>query len=424
MNRDQKPGEANTNVNNEWERRVGQLEHQVTALEALQQVARSFTSELDLDRLLSQVVISAVDVMQADAGSLLLFDVLTNELVFRVVQGGTGEALLGKRFPSDQGVAGAVFTSRVPCIVNDVALDDRFLHIGDSPIFTATSLMAVPLIHQEQAIGVIEVLNKKSGEPFSLDDQELLLAFAAQSAIAIENARLYHQVVSERDRILAVEEQVRRELARNLHDGPSQLLSAIIMNLRFLKQVLVRTPARAPEEIANIEQLSAQALRQVRDMLFDLRPIMLETEGLAAALMAYADRQRDTRGAVIHLDAGALTMRFPAQAEAAIFSILQEAIGNVRKHAQAKNIWVTARQQNRALVITVQDDGSGFDLPQVEASYAQRGSLGLLNMKERAEIAHGTLAIRSERGKGTLVTLRVPLPSADAGPANRRVSSV
>ncbi len=401
-------------MNSEWERRIARLEHQVAALKALQQVARSLTSELDLDCLLAQILQSAMEVMQAGAGSLLLFDPLTNELVFRVAQGGTGNALLDRRFPSDQGVAGAVFTQRQPAIVNDVDRDDRFLRIGDGPEFTATSLIAVPLVHQEQVIGVIELLNKKSGERFNQDDQELLLAFAAQSAIAIDNAQLYHQVVTERDRILAVEEQVRRELARELHDGPSQLLSAIIMNLRFLKQVLVRKPERAPEEITNIEQLSQQALRQVRDLLFNLRPVMLETEGLYGALTAYAERQREGCDASIHLEIDELTMRFPTPAEAAMFSILQEAVGNVRKHAQAKNIWITARRQRRALAITVQDDGCGFDLSKVETTYAQRGSLGLLNMKERAEIAHGTLAITSEPGKGTLVTLTVPLDARAA----------
>ncbi|MBI4788487.1 MAG: GAF domain-containing sensor histidine kinase [Chloroflexi bacterium] len=394
---------------NEWFSQVTRLEQKVAALEALQEVARCLTSELNLDQLLAQILSSAVQVMRASAGSLLLFDPATNELVFKVVQGGLGDALLNQRFPSDRGIAGSVFTHQKPSIVHDVNTDDRFLSIGDGATFSAHSLIAVPLIHQGKAIGVLELLNKKSGDRFNSDDQELLLAFASQSAIAIENARLYQQVVFERDRILVVEEQVRRELARDLHDGPSQLLSAIIMNLRFLREVIARKPAEAKGELDSVEQLATQALHQVRNMLFDLRPVVLETQGLPAALQTYVDRQRESKDLQIHLETDAFNVRLDPKQEAAIFSIIQEAVGNVRKHAQAKNVWIQAQQAVGALTICIQDDGCGFDVPAVEAVYAQRGSLGLLNMKERAEIAHARLRIDSAPGKGTLVKLVVPL---------------
>jgi signal transduction histidine kinase len=397
----------------DWQAKAARLEQQVAALKALQEVARSLTSELNLDQLLAQILQSAVAVMQASAGSLLLFDPATNELVFEVVQGGGGAALRRKRISTDQGIAGSVFSTRQPAIVHDVQTDTRFLKGLDERYgFHTSSLIAVPLIHKGEPIGVVEVMNKKSGEHFNADDQELLLAFAAQSAVAIENARLYHQVVAERDRILAVEEQVRRELARDLHDGPSQLLSAIIMGLRFLKEVLTRKPERAKDELDELVQLSTQALYQVRNMLFDLRPVMLETMGLRAALEAYIERQRETQEPQVHLNAASLTARFTPKAEAAIFSIVQEAVGNAKKHAAAKNIWIATCQQGQALTLSVRDDGRGFDVQRVEEAYAQRGSLGLLNMKERAEIANGTLTIDSEPGKGTVVTLVVPVSDA------------
>ncbi|MDE3091866.1 MAG: GAF domain-containing protein, partial [Chloroflexota bacterium] len=194
--------------------RVAALEQRIAALEALQQVAATLTSELRLDRLLALILSSAVDVMKADAGSLLLHDPETNELVFEVVMGGSGKALRNKRIRFDQGLAGWVFTQRKPTIVNDVDSDERHLDQLDASLrFHTFSLIAAPLIHKTTPIGVIEIINKKSGERFNADDQELLVAFAAQSAVVIENARLYQQVVAERDRILAVEEQVRRALA-------------------------------------------------------------------------------------------------------------------------------------------------------------------------------------------------------------------
>lgn len=385
------------------------LERQLAAFRELQRVAHSLTSELRLDQLLSQILESAVEVVGASAGSLLLFDPQTDELVFRVVLGGAGEALRNQRIASHQGIAGWAWKHQESVIVHDPHHDSRFFHAIDEGLgFKTTSLIVAPLVYRGTSIGVVEALNKKSGEKFDEDDQELLMAFAAQSAIAIQNAQLYQELITERDRILAVEEQVRRELARDLHDGPLQLLSAVIMGLQFLKGALQRQPDLAPGEVAKLEKMSAQALQQVRNMQFTLRPLILETQGLRAAIEFYVERQRAMTGLAIHLDAGEFTARFAPRAEAAIFSILQEAIGNALKHASPNNIWVTLRQDARAAAISVQDDGLGFDMANMNEVYSKLGSMGLLNIRERAQIAGGKLTIASQPGKGTMVTVVVP----------------
>ncbi|MCX7837904.1 MAG: GAF domain-containing sensor histidine kinase [Anaerolineae bacterium] len=394
----------------ELHKRIAHLEQRIAELEALQEVALVFSSELRLDRLLALILSSAVDVMKANAGSLLLHDEATNELVFQVVQGGGGKALRQKRIRSDEGIAGWVFSKRHPVIVHDTSADPRHLtRIDESLRFHTAAMVAAPLLYKNKPIGVIEVINKKSGEQFTERDQDLLMAFAAQAAVVIENARLYQQVVTERDRLLIVEEQVRRELARELHDGPAQLLSAMTMGLRFLRQVITRQPDRIETEISELERLATQALRQVRNLLFDLRPVALETQGLRAALEIYVERLRESDNVQLHLDVRDLKTRWTPKVEAALFSIIQEAVGNAKKHAQPKNIWITAQRQGEKMILRVRDDGRGFDLAQVENSYAQQGSLGLLNMKERAEIAHAKLEIASQPGKGTTVTLSVPM---------------
>ena len=393
--------------------RIAYLEQRIAALEVLQQMATTLSSELPLERLLALILSSAIEVMKAEAGALLLYDPATDELVFEVVQGGGGKALRQKRIRVDQGLAGWVFTQRKPTIVHDTDADERHLtEIGESTQFHTSSLAAAPLVHKNTAIGVIEVLNKKSGERFNSNDQELLTAFASQSAVVIENARLYRQVVAERDRILAVEEQVRHQLARELHDGPSQILSAMIMGLRFFRQIMTREPSRTEQELTELERQANLALHQVRDMLFDLRPVVLETQGLGPALQSYVERQGESKELNFHLDTHAFNLRFPPKVEAAVFSIVQEAVGNAGKHAQAQNLWIAMRPAGGNLTITVQDDGCGFDLRQVEETYAQRGNLGLLNMKERAEIADAKLSIDSKPGKGTTVTLTLKLAAA------------
>lgn len=394
----------------DWQAQAARLERQLAAFRALQRITHTLNSELRLDQLLSQILSSAIQVVHAGSGSLLLLDPATNELVFRVVLGGAGEALLNQRIRSDQGIAGWVLEHQEPVIVHDVNRDARFLQkIDQNHGHTTMSLIAAPLIFQGNAIGVVEALNKKTGEQFDEIDQEILAAFGAQSAIAIQNARLYEQVVSERDRILVTEEQVRREIARDLHDGPSQLLSAIIMGMQFLKEVIERRPELAQEEIVDLERISTQALQQLRNLQFNLRPLVLETQGLRAGLEFYAERQRVAHSVAVYLEVSSFTARFPPRAEAAIFGIVQEAVNNAIKHASAKSIWIIARQADGYVTITVQDDGAGFDVSQVEKLYAKRGSLGLLNMKERAQIAGGKFSLVSHPGQGTLVTLELPL---------------
>jgi signal transduction histidine kinase len=389
----------------------------IAALRALQQVAQSLTSELNLEPLLQNILRSAVEVMDASAGSLLLMDPATNELVFEVIEGGGGEALQGQRMAKDKGIAGWVVTNRRPLIVNDVDKYERHYKAIEMDIdFKTDSLICVPLLAKGKIIGVLEVLNKRSGEHFNEEDLDILTTFAAQSATAIENARLYRNLQAEKDRIVALEEEVRKRLARDLHDGPAQLLSAIIMSTKFAEQILTRTPEKRDklrEELEELEPLATKALHQVRTMLFDLRPLILETQGLVPAMETYVKRLRPANDFAISLKIKDFSERLDAKTEAAIFSIVQEAVGNARKHANASHLELRMVRQDGNLVVTVHDDGQGFDLVRVDQSYDQCGSLGLLNMRERTEMLNGEFSIESAVGQGTLVKLIVPLQVSD-----------
>lgn len=383
----------------------------IAVLQVLQDVARSLSSELNLEPLLQMILAAAVQVVGASAGSLLLLDPETNELVFEVIEGGGGVALEGTRMPADKGIAGWVVMHRQPLIVDDVSRDDRHYGvIAHDHDFTTTSLLCVPMITKRQVIGVLQVLNKDPGKYFTAADQEVLTTFAAQSAVAIENARLYQSLREERDRIIAVEEDVRRRLARDLHDGPTQILAAITMSANFVKQAIAHESLEhAVKELNEMLPMVEKALRQVRTLLFDLRPLILETQGLVPALESYAQRLRETEGLDVVLSVGGEFDRLSHNAEVAIFSVVQEAITNVKKHAYASYIGIEVTPIDNSLIVIVRDNGVGFDVKAVNARYDERGSLGLLNMKERAEMVDGTLSVSSQPGEGTTVTLQLPL---------------
>jgi signal transduction histidine kinase len=147
-------------------------------------------------------------------------------------------------------------------------------------------------------------------------------------------------------------------------------------------------------------------------LLFELRPVILETQGLVPALASYVERLRENCAFRAHFDAGNLRDQLRPQVAGTIFSIVQEAVNNIEKHAEADNVWIRLHQEGDELVVSVEDDGRGFDLDAVVAGYDQGTSFGLLNMRERAELIGGVLSLQSGPGRrreGTMVQLRVDL---------------
>jgi signal transduction histidine kinase len=389
-------------------------ERRINALMALQDISCTLTSELDLNRLLRKIVHAAVKVLDASTGSLLIWDPTDNSLVFAVTEGGEGEGetLEQRRMPADQGIAGWIFTHRQPIIVEDVSRDARFFRgIDESLGYHTSSLIGVPLTTKGEMIGVIEILNKRSGEKFDEQDLDTLSALAGQAAIAIGNARLYSRIREERDRMLSVEEEVHKKLARDFHDGPAQTLASIIMDIEFIQKLMYREPSKVEAELLQLKEKATKAMHQARTTMFELRPLVLETEGLKAALEYYVKQLRKTENVSIHLQVEGLEERLPHRVEDIVFAIVREALSNIKKHAKADNIWLTVIHKRMALLTTIQDDGRGFNVEEVEISYATRGSIGLLNLYERAEMLGGRISIESAPGHGTTVNLMVPLLS-------------
>jgi signal transduction histidine kinase len=257
---------------------------------------------------------------------------------------------------------------------------------------------------------VLVFLNNKSGERFDEHDRDMLYALAGQAAIAVMNARLYQEVRDEKDRIIALEEDVRKELARDFHDGPAQTLSAMIMSIELIETLPEPLSESVAEGLAELRTMATKTLHRVRNMIFELRPIILKTQGLEPALRSYVERLGEAEDMNIHLKVEGLKERLPTRLEEICFSIIQEAISNVKRHADEENVWLTAIRRGGEFQVVVKDDGEGFDLAEVEKSYDRLGKLGLLNMRERAEMIGGRLSIESAPGKGTIITLNVPLP--------------
>jgi len=271
--------------------------------------------------------------------------------------------------------------------------------------------IVVPLRAGFESFGAV-VFGSPRANTYTADHQDLLVAICNQAIVALQNAQLYQSLTEEKERIVNVEEDARKKLARDLHDGPTQSIAAIAMRLNYAQVLLEREKdlQQTTEELARIEELARRTTKEIRHMLFTLRPLILETQGLRAALEQYISKIVETHPTPIHLEATLeADQSLDRNTQGVIFYILEEAIGNARKHAEAENIWVRLSTKKKTFIAEVEDDGCGFDVEAVQTSYDERGSLGMINMHERAELVNGKLTIASAIGKGTRVTLTVRL---------------
>jgi signal transduction histidine kinase len=270
------------------------------------------------------------------------------------------------------------------------------------------SVICVPLRAGFESYGAV-LFASVNRDAYTDEHLDLLTIFCNQATIALQNASLYEALRTERDKIVDKEEQARRKLARDLHDGPTQDIAAIAMRLNFARVLLDRDVNRARKELERLEDLAHRTVREIRSMLFTLRPVILETEGLVAALNQYAENVRESDLLAVTIDAERYRDCLDTDAQGVVFSIIEEAVNNARKHAHATRVSIRLSVENDLFVAQVEDNGRGFDLQAVEQTYGARGSLGMINLKERAALIEGNLTIESVPGEGTRVILVVPV---------------
>jgi signal transduction histidine kinase len=388
-------------------------------LALVEEIGRGLASTLDLNEVLTELLSRTYNIMEVEDGSVLLLEEGSGDLISQVILGSLAKATKPFRIPKGQGIAGQVAESGVPTIVNNAKDDPRhFTKIDEDTGFVTESILCVPLLTRDKIVGVLEVFNKQSG-PFTEQDEQLLSSIANYAAIAIENAQLHQSVVEERNHVIQVQQEVSHKLQRDLHDGPTQLVAAIQMGLDFtLKAMEHNEYAMATEEMGNMLQLAERASHQMRTLLFELRPLVLKTKGLVVAAEMYLTRrQEEEERTKLHLVCNADTPdgeidRMKEDVEAALFAIIQESVNNALKHAKANNIFVRLTQEHDHLTVTIADDGVGFDVRQVIQNYEDRGSYGMVNLRERVAIANGDYTINSAPGEGTEIVIHVPLATA------------
>ena len=299
-----------------------------------------------------------------------------------------------KRIPVAGTYTGEAVRSGKAMLVNDyvgAAVEAR------APTLTTESLLTVPLQVEGTIIGALNVANKPGG--FTEDDVRILGHLADVAAIAIENARLRKSA----ERLAVVEE--RQWLARELHDSVTQALYSVTLYAEAARMALSAGKQDvAAENLRELQMMAREALFDIRLLIFELHPPILEGQGLAAALQI--------RLAAVETRAGLRTeirvdgeRRLPLSVEEDLYRIALEALNNVVKHAQAQHVTVHLQFHDHRVCLEISDDGKGYD----PARARESGGMGLGGMEERAQRINGRLEIVSAPGKGT--TLKVEAPS-------------
>lgn len=400
-------------VQSERERRE-QLEGVVSSLQATTAIAQALGGETDLDVVLDLIATRGRELVSACWAAILILD--GGELELRATAGDMPMRPIGHRYLVDDTLAGRVIRSGRAHTVSDLSRQapeaDRELVVQ----LGAEHALLVPLEFRGRSVGVLMVAASGTAG-FSADQEHLLEAFAASAATAIATAQTV--AADHLRQSAAAAEQERRRWARELHDETLQELGAVRMLIDSARG------SGRPDALADVVDQVAQSLDTtiagLHRMITELRPAALDELGVAAAIHALVERRRTPAlDIVVTIDldyeAGRQPTRLAPEIESAIYRIVQEALANTHKHAQARCAEVIVGEADDEIAVEVRDDGRGLG-----SSDTSGTGLGLAGMRERATLVGGSLDVHSSPGGGTVVHATIPAlhvpPSAGASPA-------
>jgi signal transduction histidine kinase len=376
-------------------------------LEELLKLQQDLALEANIDRVLARIVATAMRMLDCERATLYVIDQGKNELWSRVL---TESELKEIRLPLDgRSLAAEVARAGRLLRIDAPYEDPRFDPSVDARTgFRTRSMLVAPIdARDHRRLGVLQAVNDREGL-FQEDDERFIQALAGAAGVALEFVELSEELAAERLRVVKVVEEERHRLARELHDGVAQTLANAAISIELVTR---RAATDVPGALADLVPLRARLVEQqagLRDILFALRPLALEDGGLPAAIAALAKRVDGMNGSHVTTRRVESERRMAPEIEAGAFTVIREAANNAIKTGRAANVSIDVYDDGNAVVAVVEDDGQGFDVAAVLQSYAKRGSLGLLQMRESARLIGAQLSLDSSPGQGTRVRLRIP----------------
>ncbi len=363
-------------------------------LSVLYDVASVASESIDLNTIMKSSLDRVLPTMKSKKGAIHLWDPQTKTLYLAAHKGLSHTTITQLDLISlDSGLISQVFEQSKAVIVSDMG---QLLKIRNAPANVLHTYLGVPMRAKGKALGVISVFGK-AGHHFSSEETTLLTSIARQVGVAVENARLYQEAGQ-----LAVMEE-RRRLARELHDSVTQSLFSLTL-LAEAGQRLLRSGKLEDTEkhLTWLNETAQDALKEMRLLVYELRPLVLETGGLVTAIQQRLNAVERRAGIKAHLIADQ-AVELPLRLEEGLYRIIQEALNNSLKHAAATSVTVQLNTNDIGVKAEVVDNGLGFN----SRAGHKKGGMGLLSMRERAEKLGGQLQIVSKPEQGTKIEVSI-----------------
>ncbi|MEX2235981.1 MAG: GAF domain-containing sensor histidine kinase [Dehalococcoidia bacterium] len=380
------------------------ISHSPTLLRAVHEAALAISDELRLDVILGRMIDVARPLVDARYGALGVPDGEGGFARF-ITSGMTEDQIeaIGP-LPRQHGLLALMLEDPAPVRYPDIRQHPRFEYWPRTHP-TMKSFLGVPIVYRSEIVGAFYLTDKEGEEQFTDEDEQAIVMLAAHAAIAIQNARLF-----ELSRELTATEE-RNRLARELHDSVAQTLFNIVLESEVAASLVDSDPMAARERLSQLSERAREASTEIRSLIFELRPADLARDGLATTLRKHAEAIARVHSLDLRFDVR-IEHALPASQAQEVFRIAQEALNNITRHAGATQVEVFLSEKEGRLLLHIADDGVGFDTrSQLSRSY----SLGLTSMEERAKGLGGRLTLESVPGRGTTVTLSMPLPHPSRG---------
>ena len=275
----------------------------------------------------------------------------------------------------------------------------------------------IPISVKSRVVGFMNVVADRS-HPITASDLDILHAIGRQLGVAVENAQLWGRLKRREEtvsgllkKVITAQEEERKRIARELHDETNQSLAALAVGLKAASTLVKRDAEKAERTLEDLKDSAVIIMRELHNIVYDLRPTLLDDLGLIPALRWCAETRLERQEVEVSMEVDGISSRLPPEVETILFRIGQEAISNIAKYAGARHVNLCLRRVEDHVLLRVSDDGCGFDVNEVLREKEGKKSLGLIGMMERAGLLRGKVDIESDLGLGTIISVQVPIGS-------------
>ncbi len=408
----------NARLYTQIEEHAAVLERAVSQLSAVRELNEAILSGRDFTAIQRMITDQLCTAIPCRTAAFAVLDEASGIMRVEVASGEGAEALSGLEVPAATSKMGRVLRARRTTRVDDLQADPQ-VHRDAFAQLDLRSAVICPLVYRDRPVGVLISYDRPDGRPFTDDDVRVAELFAARSTLALgmsralsserERAEAEMALIAEEHResthrtaarrVVAAQEAERRRIARELHDDTGQALASALMSLRRAEDA--EDPETTRQIIVDVRETLTTAIRDLRALAVELRPTALDDFGLAAALERLASTFGRRTGIDVHFHGSGMQGRLPEATETALYRIAQESLTNAAKHAGAGQVSIVLQRLENRIVLVIEDDGSGFDTSE------HGGGLGLVSIRERAELVDGVVRIESSPDQGTTVAVEV-----------------